>query len=158
MTAWWDIGRAARAAIRRPTEEEYRLDTKDFFIRQTVIWGEIAGIKDAGYMYPFRTLLWMRYDPRFLKFMLEIDEDVERRPLAFVDRRMSEGDRSAVLARLRTTRAPAKPRKQDGEKPAFLVHPSAPEEIVNAAYQAWGKLSAEKQAYCDQLIGRTVKW
>ncbi len=146
MTAWWDIGSEARATIRRPTEEEFRLETKNFFIQMTVLWGEIAGINDACYICPHRRLLWLRYDPKFRSFMEDINRDVERRPLLFVDRRTAEGDRSALLGRLRVTRAPAKSSDRDPEKPTYLIHPDAHPDILTAALKALDEIEERERA------------
>src|SRR5487761_2616310 len=138
MTAWWDIGSEARATIRRPTEEEFRLETKDFFIQMTVLWGEIAGINDACYICHHRRLLWQRYDPKFRSFMEDINRDV--------DRRTAEGDRSALLGRLRVTRAPAKSSDRDPEKPTYLIHPGAPPDTLTAALKALAEIEERERA------------
>ena len=129
--------------MKRPTEAEFCAETKLFFIRASVIWGEIAGIHDACFNYPYRTLIWRRFDPHFNKNISEINEDVERRPLAFVDRRMAEGDRSAMMGRMRTTRAQAKPPKDDKRRPNWLVDPDAHPRIHEVVTKAIEELAAQ---------------
>ena len=152
MTAWWDMGEYAREGIVRPTEQEHAVTTKEFWRAETMCWGEIAGIIDACYVYPYRMTMWYRVDKEFRDNVWHIELDMQRRATEFSYRRMSEGDRSAFQARLSATRDIAKQKLKEGpaKKPTYWVHPDAPAVIRAAALQACEEHKLDYRTYYPQ--------
>jgi hypothetical protein len=149
MAAWWDIGEYAREGINRPTEEEFCVATKQFWREETMCWGEIGGITEACFIYPYRITMWHRVDSLFRDHVWHIEQDMRRRATEFSYRRMNEGDRTSYQARLADTRDIARQKLKEGppKKPTYWVHPDAPSVILAACMKAAEEHNLDYRTY-----------
>lgn len=138
MTAWWDVGPEAREAIARPDADKQNALAKWWFLFRSFAWGETAGILESCFVPAYYPSMWRRQDANFRENLQAVEDDLDRRTVGFIDRRMSEGDATAATARFRATRGLA---KAVDRTPPYVVEPIDPAlagRIIKAQREARG--------------------
>jgi hypothetical protein len=135
MTPWWNIGKAARAALMRLTADEAEQAAKPAWLNKYAVWGSVAGLTDGLFLLPQHIPMWRRHDHRFREMADGITESLVRRADELSFRRMAEGDRSALLARLQATRQ-SDMRRNAGPRQQYYHNAPPTEQELYDEYKA----------------------